>query len=75
MVKIGCLARFNNPYEEEVEFAKKNNFKLMQVWYDRDGIRNYESEENRLDKIIFEVTKENADIVKSKEIIESLMGL
>lgn len=52
MVKMGCLARFNNPYEEEVEFAKRNNFKLMQVWYDRDGIRNHKSEENRLDKII-----------------------
>ncbi|QAA33600.1 sugar phosphate isomerase/epimerase family protein [Clostridium manihotivorum] len=52
MVEIGCLARFNNPYEEEVEFALKNNFKIMQVWYDKDGIRNYEQEENRLNKII-----------------------
>lgn len=52
MIKIGCLARFNNPYEAEVEFAEKNNFKLMQVWYDKDGIRNHESEENRLSKII-----------------------
>ncbi len=52
MVKIGCCARFNNLYEEEVDFAKKNNFRLMQVWYDKDGIRNHESEENRLEKII-----------------------
>lgn len=52
MVKIGCCARFNNLYEKEVDFAKKNNFKLMQVWYDNDGIRNHESEENRLEKII-----------------------
>lgn len=52
MVMMGCLARFNNPYEEEVEFAKENNFKLMQVWYDKDGIRNHKSENNRLDKII-----------------------
>jgi sugar phosphate isomerase/epimerase len=52
MVKIGCSARFNNLYEEEVDFAEKNNFKLMQVWYDKDGIRNHESEENRLEKII-----------------------
>lgn len=28
MVKMGCSARFNNLYEEEVEFAEKNNFKL-----------------------------------------------
>ncbi len=52
MIEIGCLARFNNPYEEEIEFAEENNFKIMQVWYDKDGIRNHESEENRLDKII-----------------------
>ncbi len=31
MFEIGCLARFNNPYEEEVEFAIKNNLKIMQV--------------------------------------------
>lgn len=42
--EIGCLARFNNPYEEEVEFATKNNFKLIQVWYDKDGIKNHDSE-------------------------------
>lgn len=52
MIKIGCMARFDNLYEEEVDFAKKNNFKLMQVWYDKDGIRNHESEENRIEKII-----------------------
>lgn len=52
MIKMGCYARFNNPYEEEVDFAEKNNFQLMQVWYDKDGIRNHESEENRLEKII-----------------------
>lgn len=52
MVEIGCLARYNKPYGEEVEFAEKNNFQIMQVWYDKDGIKNYESEENRLDKII-----------------------
>lgn len=53
MVKIGCMARFDYPYEEEVDFAKKNNFEFMQVWYDRDGIRNHESEENRFEKIIY----------------------
>lgn len=52
MIKIGCLARFNNSYENEVNFAKENSFKLMQVWYGKDGIRNHETEENRLDKMI-----------------------
>jgi sugar phosphate isomerase/epimerase len=52
MIKIGCLARFNNSYENEVNFAIENSFKLMQVWYDKDGIRNHEAEENRLDKMI-----------------------
>lgn len=37
-MQIGCLARYFNPYEEEVAFAKSNNFKFMQIWYDRDGI-------------------------------------
>jgi sugar phosphate isomerase/epimerase len=52
MVRIGCLARFNNPYENEVKFAKENKFEIMQVWYDKDGIRKHETEENRLDEII-----------------------
>lgn len=37
-MNIGCLARYFNPYVEEVEFAKKNNFQFMQIWYDRNGI-------------------------------------
>ena len=37
-VKIGCLARFFNPYSEEVDFAKKNNFDFMQLWYDHRGL-------------------------------------
>ncbi|MDP4145487.1 MAG: TIM barrel protein [Bacillota bacterium] len=52
MIKIGCLARFNNPYENEVIFAKENSFQVMQVWYDRDGIAKHETEANRLDNII-----------------------
>lgn len=51
-IKIGCLARFNNPYEYEVEFAKENKFDIMQVWYDKDGIRNYDNNEDRLSLII-----------------------
>ncbi|WP_373600205.1 TIM barrel protein [Paraclostridium bifermentans] len=38
MVEIGCLARFFNRYEDEVEFAKDNGFKLMQLWYDNRGM-------------------------------------
>jgi hypothetical protein len=38
MIEIGCLARYLYPFSEEVVFAKKNGFDLMQVWYDRDGI-------------------------------------
>lgn len=52
MVKIGCLARFNKPYVNEVKFAKENKFDLMQVWYDKNGITKPETEENRLDEII-----------------------
>lgn len=38
MQRIGCLARFFNPYKEEVEFSKENGFGFMQLWYDRNGI-------------------------------------
>jgi len=38
MVKIGSLARFFNKYEDEVLFAKENNFDFMQLWYDNRGI-------------------------------------
>lgn len=38
MMQIGCLARYFNPYGEEVEFARNNNFQFMQIWYDRNGV-------------------------------------
>ncbi|MCB2299259.1 sugar phosphate isomerase/epimerase family protein [Clostridium tagluense] len=38
MMQIGCLARYFNPYKEEVEFAQNNNFEFMQIWYDSNGI-------------------------------------
>lgn len=37
-MQIGCLARYFNPYVEEVKFAQDNNFKFMQIWYDRHGL-------------------------------------
>lgn len=38
MIQIGCLARFFNPYKEEVEFAKAHGFDFMQLWYDKNGL-------------------------------------
>lgn len=38
MFKIGCLARYINKYADEVEFATRHGFDLMQIWYDRNGI-------------------------------------
>ena len=38
MVEIGCLANFNFTYKSEIEFANNNNFKLVQIWYDKNGI-------------------------------------
>lgn len=38
MNQIGCLARFFNKYVDEVEFATRNGFDFMQIWYDRNGI-------------------------------------
>lgn len=37
-MQIGCLARYFNPYVEEVEFAKNNKFQFMQLWYDKNRI-------------------------------------
>lgn len=37
-MRIGCLARYFNPYKEEVKFAEDNKFQFMQLWYDRNGI-------------------------------------
>jgi sugar phosphate isomerase/epimerase len=38
MIHIGCLARYFNKYADEVEFATRHGFDLMQIWYDRNGI-------------------------------------
>jgi len=38
LIEIGCLANFNYPYKSEIDFAIENNFKLVQIWYDKNGI-------------------------------------
>lgn len=38
MMELGCLARNFCSYEEEVEFARNNEFKLLQIWYDNKGL-------------------------------------
>jgi len=47
MIEFGCLAHFNHLYTEDVSFAKENNFSLLQVWYDKDGI-SLKKENNKL---------------------------
>lgn len=37
MIKIGRNIRSELKYKEEVEFSRKNDFDLIQVWYDRNG--------------------------------------
>lgn len=37
-IKFGSLARFFNPYKQEVNFAKKNKFDFVQLWYDKNGL-------------------------------------
>lgn len=39
MIKIGCVARYFNPFGNEVKFAKENRFELLQVWYDKEGFQ------------------------------------
>ena len=38
MIKIGCVAHSHYPYQEEVAFAKNNDFEILQIWYDKNGI-------------------------------------
>lgn len=52
MAQIGCLARFFNPYEYEVEFARKNHFDLLQIWYDNRGIVMHENDVPQVDTIL-----------------------
>lgn len=51
MVEIGCLARFFNRYDNEVEFAKHNGFQLMQLWYDNRGLCLHPEDINGIDII------------------------
>lgn len=38
MIEIGCVAHFHYPYKDEVNFAQENDFRILQIWYDRNGI-------------------------------------
>lgn len=51
MVKIGCLARFFNRYENEVRFAKNNGFDFMQLWYDNRGLCLHEDDRDFIETI------------------------
>lgn len=51
MLEIGCLARFFNRYESEVNFAKENKFDFMQLWYDNKGLAFHEDDENHIEII------------------------
>lgn len=51
MIKIGCLARFFNRYEDEVIFAKENKFDFMQLWYDNKGLCLHEDDKEFIDTI------------------------
>lgn len=39
MIQIGSIGNFNNYYGDEVQFAKNNGFELLQLWYDKDGLK------------------------------------
>lgn len=51
MIQLGCLARFFNRYEDEVKFAKENNFDFMQLWYDNRGMCLHEDDKDFIDTI------------------------
>lgn len=51
MIKIGRNVRAFNHYKKEVEFSRKHNFDLMQVWYDKNGIGLYKDNEPKKELI------------------------
>lgn len=51
MLKIGCLARFFNMYENEVRFAKDNGFDFMQLWYDNKGLCLHKDDDDFIETI------------------------
>ena len=51
LIQLGCLARFFNRYEDEVKFAKENNFGFMQLWYDNRGLYLHEDDKDFIDTI------------------------
>jgi len=38
MIDYGFPAYYKNAYENNVKFAKENNFNFLQIWYDQNGI-------------------------------------
>lgn len=51
MLEMGCLARFFNRYENEVLFAKENEFNFMQLWYDSRGLYLHEDDKDFIETI------------------------
>lgn len=42
-IQYGCCARYLvNTYEEDVGFAKRNNFNFLQLMYNKDGLLQYD---------------------------------
>jgi sugar phosphate isomerase/epimerase len=37
-MQYGCLARYFNVYSNEVDFARRNGFDFVQLWYDNKGL-------------------------------------
>lgn len=51
MIEFGCLAHYDHYLAEDVLLASTNNFKILQIWYDKDGI-SLNKEINQIESII-----------------------
>jgi len=51
MIDFGCLAHYDHLLSDDIHFAKKNNFKFLQIWYDKDDI-SLKSETDKIESII-----------------------
>jgi hypothetical protein len=51
MIEFGCLAHYDHFLSEDIQLAKSNNFRFLQIWYDKDGI-SLNKENNKIESLI-----------------------
>jgi len=50
MIDFGCLAHYDHLFSDDVKFANHNDFKFLQLWYDKNGL-SLNTEEDKFESI------------------------